>query len=44
MIIPVLLFESQSPRLLRTAEVEEPNPSMLAAIEVEFTLKGRWFM
>ena len=36
--------ESQSSRLLRTAAVEEPNPSMLAVTKVEFKLKGLLFM
>lgn len=33
--IPDLLFESQSPRLLRIAVVEELNPSILTGVKLE---------
>lgn len=40
--IPDLLLESQSPRLLRTAAVEELNPSMMTGTELEWALKARF--
>lgn len=39
---PDLLLESQSPRLLRTADVEELRPSILTGPELEWTLKARF--